>query len=384
MKLSGLSLLFFSKFRFSKPKYLIFLLVASFAAIAIFAVAIIYKFRSQPTYKPLSDTTQVNFREVLDRVKTRNVVSKPFPTSAILPGAKWVPQSFNNCGPATVSMILQYFGHNVNQNVTKSHLRTNPDDKNVFSYEISDYLKNQYGIESKLLYNGDIIIIKRLIANGFYVMVEDWLHPNEDIGHVTIIRGYDDNQGVLIADDSFIGVNIMYKYEEFERTQWKAFNREYMPIYRAEQEGLLKDIIGENWNERVMFENAIVKANSEIAQKDLDMYAYFNLGTSYYNLNQYDLARQSFEKARSIGWPKRMLWYQIQPIQTYNELGEYSLALELASLALAGNDSFAEVHFEKARSYKGLGEIQKARYEAERALFYSKDFVLAKELLSSL
>jgi hypothetical protein len=34
---------------------------------------------------------------------------------ALLPGATWVPQTFNNCGPATTSMILQYFGHTVSQ-----------------------------------------------------------------------------------------------------------------------------------------------------------------------------------------------------------------------------------------------------------------------------
>ena len=88
-------------------------------------------------------------------------------------------------------------------------------------------------------------MIKRLIANGFYVMAEDWLHPNEDIGHVTILRGYDDGEGVFIADDSYLGNNIVYKYEEFDQTQWKPFNREYLPLYLPDQEKKLRDLIAE-------------------------------------------------------------------------------------------------------------------------------------------
>ena len=215
-------------------------------------------------------------------------------------------------------------------------------------------------------------------------MAEDWLHPNEDIGHVTIIRGFDDAQGVFIADDSYIGVNIVYKYDEFDKTQWKAFNREYLPIYKAEQEKLLLEIVGEDWEEDTMYRKAVERAKAEIAENERDMYAYFNLGTSYFALGEYDNAREAFEKSRDLGWPRRMLWYQIQPVQTLNELQDYRGAIELADIGLAGNDSFAELHVEKAKSYIGLGEKDKAKQEAEKAIFYSPDLKSAQNILSSL
>src|SRR6185369_5222516 len=102
------------------------------------------------------------------------------------------------------SMVLQYFGFNVTQEETKAHLRTNPDDKNVFINEISNYIKNDYNVDNKVLFNGDLKTIKTLVANGIYVVVEDWLHPNEDIGHVLIIHGFDDNEGVLIDRKSVV------------------------------------------------------------------------------------------------------------------------------------------------------------------------------------
>ena len=309
---------------------------------------------------------------------------KPAGTKALLPGATWVPQTFNNCGPATTSMLLQYFGHKVSQEETKAALRTNPTDTNVFSYEIADYLKSGYGIDSKLFYNGDITLLKTLIANGFYVMVEDWLHPNEDIGHTTILRGYDDEKGVFISDDSFIGVNITYKYAIFDEGQWKPFNREYLVLYRKEQEPILRAIIGENWDGKRMYRNA-VKTNLEAVDKDPgDMYSWFNLGTSYYELGEYEKAKEAFEKSRAIGWPRRMLWYQIQPVQTYNELGEYQKALELAQIGLAANDSFSELHLESAISYKGLGNLDLARQEVQKALDSSPNYAPALEFAKSL
>lgn len=364
------------------PKFLIPVFIILIATGLVSAKVLYDKFREPAFYTPSETVTYTTPQQKLPA--GIGIAPKVPGSRAVLPGAKWVAQTFNNCGPATTSMVLQYFGHTVSQEVTKAHLRTNSDDRNVFTQEIADYLRSDYGISSKLLYGGDIPLLKKLIANGFYVVVEDWLHPNEDIGHTTIIRGYDDEQGVFIADDSFIGVNITYPYEEFDKTQWKPFNREYLPVYKPESEELLKMIIGKAWDENEMYAHAIQIANAEIKENPNDMYAWFNVGTSNFALGSYNEAKDAFEKSRALGWPKRMLWYQIQPIQTYNALGEYDKALALANIGLGGNDSFAELHLESAIAYKGLGNNEKARAEAERALFYSPNFAKAKVFMSSL
>ena len=341
------------------------------AIVGIFGGKFLYDRLNEPDrYKPNGEivyTTPIGENQSND-----NIVVKEPGNKALLPGAKWVPQTFNNCAPATTSMVLQYFGFDVGQEETKAHLRTNPDDKNVFTYEIAQYLKNDYGIESKLLYGGDIQILKKLIANGFYIVIEDWLHPNEDIGHTTIIRGFDDEQGVLIADDSYIGVNITYPYDQFTKTQWKPFNYEYLPVFKPGGEELLEAIVGDSWDQTIMYQKTAQKAKEEIAHDEKDMYAWFNLGTSLYELRDYYGAKAAFEKSKAIGWPNRMLWYQIQPIKTYNALGEYQTALEMADIALSGNnDSFAEAHVEKAIAYRGLGDLVKASEESKKALFYA-------------
>ncbi len=354
-------------------------LVSILLVMAVGGKMIYDKLREPDFYTPSGEVTYTSPINKLLNIST--ITPKEPGTKALLPGAKWVAQTFNNCGPATTSMVLQYFDFNVNQNETKAKLRTNADDKNVFTYEMADYIKKDYGIESKLLYGGDIALLKKLVANGFYVVVEDWLHPNEDIGHVTIIRGFDDEQGVLIADDSYIGINITYPYEEFSQTQWKAFNYEYLPVYKAGSEELLKAIVGSSWDPKVMYKKSADIARTEIAKNDNDMHAWFNLGTSNYGLGNYTEAKVAFEKSKSIGWPKRMLWYQIEPLQTYNKLGEYQKAIDLSNIALWSNDSFAEAHVEKAIAYKGLGQMEQSRAEAQTALNFAPNLKSAQELL---
>ncbi len=339
---------------FKKTGYAKLGVVAS-CVLAVFIGAFIFNYIPS---KP--DTSNIAETNILGESSMSNATTVSYKTPGSyfeLPKTTWIPQTFNNCGPAATAMLLGNFGIKVSQEETKAKLRTGDDDKNIFMYQISDYLKNSYNIESKIFINGDRQTLKTLIANGIYVMAEDWMHPNEDIGHVLIIRGYDDNEGVFIGDDSFIGVGVKYPYEQFDQTQWKPFNREFMPVYTRENEALVKSIIGENWNEKTMYANAVGRNLKEISENENDMYAWFDLGMNYFGLQEFQKAKLAFEKSRSLGWPARMLWYQIEPVITYNKLGEYNKAVELANIGLAGNSTFVELVNEKNFALRALASL---------------------------
>lgn len=341
---------------------------AGIAALIVFVLAGIslYLVRAVVSAEYPGISVKDKFSQILASVQTP-VPFKKAPSSFELPSAKWIPQTFNNCGPAATAMVLQYFGHDVSQEATKEALRTNSDDKNVFIQEISAYLTKDYGIKNKVLFNGDLQTIKTLVSNGIYVVVEDWLHPNEDIGHVLIIRGYDDSKGVLIADDSYFGVGQTYPYQTWDEGQWKPYNREYMPVYSSDKESLVKSIIGANWDEKTMYENSVTKNLSDTASNPNDMHAWFNLGTSYYALGDYQKAADAFEKSEEIGWPHRMLWYSIVPAETYNKLGQWQKAIDMANLGMWFNDNYAEMHYEKYIAYKGMGDSANAQTELQKA-----------------
>lgn len=281
----------------------------------------------------------------------------PAPPAFRLPASRWIGQTFNNCGPAATAMALQHFGFNVSQEEIKNALRTTPDDKNVFAAEIVDYL-SKYGVSSRVLFNGSLDTIKLLLANGIPVLIEDWLNPNEDIGHVALLVGYDDVAGVLIADDPYHGPATKLPYAVFEEQQWKPFNREYLPLYRPEQVSLVQAIVGADWDETAMYRRSLTQSQAEIAADSQDMYAWFNLGAAAFSLGEYDLAVNAFDASRQFGWPQRLLWYHIIPVQAYNRVGDFATALELAQQGMWFNESAAELQQEAAIARKGLEALQ--------------------------
>ena len=154
-----------------------------------------------------------------------------------------------------------------------------------------------------------------------------------------------------------------------------------MPVYTREKEDLVKSIVGENWSETTMYQNSVDRNQKDADLNPNDMYAWFNLGTSYYGLGDYEKAKAAFEKSQAIGWPHRMLWYFLQPIQNYNKLGEYQKAIDTANLAMWFNDNYAEMHYEKAVAFKGLGNLSASKVEAQKTLELDPGFTLAKNLL---
>lgn len=239
----------------------------------------------------------------------------PLPASFSLPPARWIGQTYNNCGPATVAQLLQYFGYEVDQATTKAKLRSGSDDKNVTLDEVSAYLKQDFGLESQVLINGNIPILKQLLAAGIPVVVEEWLRPNEDIGHVLLLRGYDDDRGGFVADDVYLGPNRFFPYEQFEWDQWQPFNRIYLPVYRPQQEETVRRIVGEDWDRDLMYRRALAAAQAETGLFPENAYSWLNLGSIALTLGETDLADRSLERSRSLGWPARLLWYRVDILE---------------------------------------------------------------------
>ncbi len=88
-------------------------------------------------------------------------------------------------------------------------------------------------------------------------------------------------------------------------------------------------------------------------------------------MEEYEKAKIAFEHSRTLGWPRRMLWYQIEPVMNYNKLGEFNKALELSRIGLADNESFAELHLQSAIAYQGLGDLVRAREEMDKVMLYA-------------
>jgi len=308
--------------------------------------------------------------------------------SALLSIPKYMSQTFNNCGPANLAMVLNYWGENFTQEKIGEDLRpfSTPnggvDDKSVYNNEMASYAK-QNGYESLVRPNGTIEKLKLLTSNGIPVVVSAWLHQNEDIGHYRLVKGFDENRKVIFTDDSYIGPNQTVGYEEFSE-MWKPFNYTYLIIYPAEKSKIVNEILGSEVDQNMSFQNAIKVALSDLSKNPNDTYAQFNIATANYYLGNFAESARIYEQV-APKLPPRMLWYQYEPILAYQQIGEDQKALTAADLLLNNaNLAFSEMYQLKGEIYLKQGNKELAKSMFERALFYNKNYDKLKESLKNI
>ncbi len=307
--------------------------------------------------------------------------------SALIPNTHHTYQTFNNCGPATLSMILNWHGANVTQEELGGVMRPwqnadgDNDDKTIFTYEFVNWAK-EYGFEALGRRNGDIELLKKFTANGIPVVVKTWLNVGEDIGHFRLVRGFDESRQIIVQDDSYHGPNRRVSYYDF-LSMWQPFNYDYMVVYTPGMESTVKAILGEEWEEEKAWENALDRAEKEAGLDTENPYPIFNISTASYHLGDYERTVTEFEKVEGK-LPRRMLWYQIEPILAYQKLENYNRVFEITNNILEnGNRAFSELYLIKGEVYLAQGNTEAARREFEQALHYNENYTAAKDALDS-
>jgi tetratricopeptide (TPR) repeat protein len=310
------------------------------------------------------------------------------PISHIIPQKLHVFQTFNNCGPASLSMQLSYFAVNASQKELGDRLRPyqnaagDNDDKSVTLEELGQEAKN-YDLISIHRPNGDIQILKDFISNGIPVVVRTWLKPDDLIGHYRVIRGYDDTTQEIIQDDSLQGKNLRYSYSQITDL-WKAFNHEYLVLVKPDQLQLAQAIIGENMDFQIAWEKTAQSLLSELEKNPSDLYTNFNLSVAYYHLRDYQKSISYFERVDDK-LPFRMLWYQIEPILAYYESGNFTTVRQMSREILNNhNRAFSEIYYLLGQIYLKENQPTQAKIEFEKAIFYNRNYSPAHTALESL
>lgn len=324
-------------------------------------------------------------------------ISKPTPTeipipapsaSYIIPQKLHVYQSFNNCGPASLSMALSYYGIKKTQDELGNDLRPyqissgDNDDKSVTLEELSEKSK-EYGLIPYHRPMGNINLLKFFISNNIPVITRTWTKPTEDIGHYRIVRGYDDTTKIIIQDDSLQGKNLNYNYEDFD-VLWEKFNFEFLVLIPQEKKEIAEKILGDNVDQKTAWRNAVKFSEEKLTNNPNDIFSRFNLSVALYNSGNYQRSVEEFEKVENL-LPFRTLWYQIEPIEAYYALGNYNRVFEITDKILNyHNRAFSELYILRGKSYQKLGNLEAARSEFEKAVLYNTNLKKAQELLSSL
>ena len=345
----------------------------------------------QPTDQPANTPTPT---------ATTIPTATPPPRAVILDNMTNTPQKFNNCGPANLSLTLAFHGHEVHQLDIAALLKPNEDDRNVSPEELSAYVNENTPLRAAVYSGGSLDLLKRLIAAGFPVIVEKGLLPSEWegwMGHYLTVYGYDDSTREFISMDTYLGpwdggyhTDSYADLAEF----WSHFNYTFILVYSPEQETAVHTLLGPQFiDPLLMWQNAAQTAQSAIDQQPDNAYAWFNLGTSLTHLGQltnqaefYENAAAAFDQARTIGLPRRMLWYQFQPYAAYLAVGrpEDVLTLATATEVSEGGRNVEETFLYIGHAYRAAGNIGQARYAYQQAMELNPNFAAAHQAAAAL
>jgi tetratricopeptide (TPR) repeat protein len=291
-------------------------------------------------------------------------------------------QTWNNCGPATVTMGMSYFGRPETQADAAPALKPNQDDKNVSPHELAAYARST-GLGAIVRRGGSLEQLKQLLNHSIPVIAETWLvHDGDGLGHYRLLTGYDDATGEFNTFDSLNGPDHKVSYEQFD-ADWRVFNRLYIPLYPPMQTDVVKSIIGKDIDNKTMYKNVLAQAQADAAADPNDAIAFFNQGDALTRLGRHQEAVVLFDRARQLGLHWRRLWYQFTPFEAYYTVGRYQDVLDLTEATLEGTGGLEEAYY-----YHGLALLATGQSGAESdfqaALEYNPLFTPAAEALNVL
>jgi hypothetical protein len=318
-------------------------------------------------------------------------VAADIPRFAHLSGFTVVQQTWNNCGPANITMALSYYGWQQDQTFAASYLKPDREDKNVSPSEMVAFVNEQSQVRAVTRIGGDMELLKEFIAAGFPVIIETGYAPegNDWFGHYQTVVGYDDNGRDFYIFDSYLGTGengagMAEPYDEFD-SHWQQFNRIFIVIYDPSREAEVTAILGERADVTFAAEHAYTVAQSEARANPQNQFAWFNMGTALTKLGRYADAAPAFDRATQIGLHYRMLWYQFGPFEAYFNVGRYDDVLSLATSTLnTSRDYVEESYYWQGRAYEAQGLQQQAADSFRRALLHNPRYAAAQQALAAL
>ena len=303
----------------------------------------------------------------------------------LLTGFRHVYQTWNNCGPATLSMNLSFYGWPGGQADAADFLKPDREDKNVSPDQMVAFAQSA-GFEALARMNGSISKIRQFLEAGVPIIVEKGFEPNPDDGwegHYELIVGYDDARQEFIAMDSYTGPNQSVPYRQLD-WYWSHFNRTYIVVFTPVQADAVRQLLGPDIDPESNIACALAVAQAEASAHPDNPFAWFNVGSSFVALNEYESAAVAYDQARALGLPWRMTWYQFGMFEAYLRAGRLDDVMTLADATLSITPYIEELWYYRGLVHRARGELDTARRQFEQALVYNANFKPAAEALATL
>ena len=315
---------------------------------------------------------------------TPTLTSTPLPAAINLTGFKYVDQKnrWNYCGPANLSMALDYLGWDGDRDVIAKSIKPGIQDPkldfiqqgrsdvNVMPYEMVDFVNEETQFRALSRLGGDIDLARKLLAAGFPFIAEKGYYEKDYsgkvawLGHYQFVTGYDDAKRSLIVQDTWNdGPNFRIPYEEFMAGEaWLSFDNIFIVVYQPEREGELMAVLGPYADSQWAAGHALSVSEDHIGEASgIDsFFAWFAKGTSHVALLEYADAAVAYDQAFAIynelgkddkQRPYRMMWYQTGPYWAYYYSGRYQDVISMADVTLT--ETIAKPTLEESIYWRG-------------------------------
>ena len=165
-------------------------------------------------------------------------------------------QTYNNCGPASVAILLGYYDRWVTQGEVQEESAA------IHNPCVAPFYVPRHGLVARVYHfpvsrDLRLLAVRLLLANGIPVIVLQRLSLDSNVGHFRVVHGYDDTTGEFISDDPLLGADYHISYDTFVDLFGGGTSALVIPVYPPEMDVQVKSMMREvcarrwtNWEGR--------------------------------------------------------------------------------------------------------------------------------------
>lgn len=165
----------------------------------------------------------------------------PAPAGYVLSGMPLVHQTYNACGPASITQVLGYFGINVR--LADVSRLTRPNDRAYMTAQAIVDFAPRVGMEARLYRGGSLNTVRSAIrARLPLIALQSHITATQVIPHWRVVTGYDDVRQQVYLMDPLLG-SIRMGYADFLRV-WADHRGEFAVMYPPGWRETVRKVIG--------------------------------------------------------------------------------------------------------------------------------------------
>ena len=280
----------------------------------------------------------------------------------------WTAQTWNNCGPANLAIVLNFWGRDIAQADIKAVIRPHDKDPHAAIDDLAAFARDA-GLNTSVYWNSDLESLKTHVAAGRPVIAPAWhIDANgEEMGHYRTVYGYSDEERIVFIRDTLDGPNYALTYADFDFL-WGVYNRPLIlitPPSPAEAAAPARANspaapAPPHHVDRAPASPPPAPDSLNITPARAEALSLFAEGMARSDKGEHAEAAAIFERAAELGLPWRIWWYFPRGLASYAAAGMNERLLAVIRAALTPYPYSEELHYWAARAQDSAGDIQGA------------------------